>query len=653
VHPRDGTDRSGPDPLRIASEPSFSVKIHSPAIMNALRSVVKYYPSQDLSDGAIIEEPYAVVAHHFSELDTYANDRVHSTSDQDCVLDKFATSHVRALLDFVDKRVMVGFRAEKERNARGFYTYKYSWVSRRPGYTILFKSRGAKHWEAGVIMSTAGGPFTDPPSQWTTEYWNLRYNGTYLVRTSGLMYTSISDGEASFEQHSTIILPGQEIGNAQNPVIEKLIRNGRMYCRLIEKQCMYHRGENILPPIQMIDGLVMADADMTVNTEQDEDLSTDDLRSHKLRCPCPACQIKDQPKDGDDNVKPLFEDYDNLAPPCKGGPELTNHQCLLCPSEMRMFVFKTRRWLLLDVANLSEPEWDESMVDNLIMDQSKKQTLMSLSKSFSRTSKAAETLTQPFWSADFVAGKGTGLTFLFHGKPGVGKTLTAECIAAFTRRPLLVLTSSDIGTSPEQVEVNLTRQFIQAKSWGAVILIDEADVFMERRSTSDLLRNSLVAGFLRALEYYEGILFLTTNRVGSFDDAFISRVHVQLYYPDFTDEQRQLVWKTFIKKLERERKGYMRLSLAAKEYIQKSGMSNLKWNGREIRNAFQTAVSLAEYEGEKDEEGVILVTDEHLQAVVELSKGFKDYLNELHTVDEDKRAEQRFERIGSYREEGK
>jgi acetyl-CoA carboxylase alpha subunit len=47
------------------------------------------------------------------------------------------------------------------------------------------------------------------------------------------------------------------------------------------------------------------------------------------------------------------------------------------------------------------------------------------------------------------------------------------------------------------------------------------------------------------------------------------------------------------------------------------------------------------------------VTDEHLRAVVELSKDFKDYLNELHTVDEDKRAEQRFERIGSYREEGK
>lgn len=70
----------------------------------------------------------------------------------------------------------------------------------------------------------------------------------------------------------------------------------------------------------------------------------------------------------------------------------------------------------------------------------------------------------------------------------------AECIAAFTQRPLMILTSSDIGTQPSEVETNLTEHFKRAKSWGAVLLIDEADVFMERRTTADLLRNSLVAG---------------------------------------------------------------------------------------------------------------------------------------------------------------
>jgi hypothetical protein len=95
-------------------------------------------------------------------------------------------------------------------------------------------------------------------------------------------------------------------------------------------------------------------------------------------------------------------------------------------------------------------------------------------------------------------------------------------------------------------------------------------------------------GFLRALEFYDGILFLTTNRVGSFDDAFISRVHIQLYYPDFTDEQRQQVWKTFIDKLATDRGDYMRLNIDAKEYLRGADMRALKWNGREIRNGENT-----------------------------------------------------------------
>ena len=58
----------------------------------------------------------------------------------------------------------------------------------------------------------------------------------------------------------------------------------------------------------------------------------------------------------------------------------------------------------------------------------------------------------------------------------------------------MVLTSSDIGVSPNDIENNLTRHFKSAKRWGAVLLIDEADVFMERRTVADLTRNSLVAG---------------------------------------------------------------------------------------------------------------------------------------------------------------
>ncbi|KAK6953970.1 hypothetical protein Daesc_003932 [Daldinia eschscholtzii] len=122
------------------------------------------------------------------------------------------------------------------------------------------------------------------------------------------------------------------------------------------------------------------------------------------------------------------------------------------------------------------------------------------------------------------------------------------------------------------------------------------------------------SGFLRALECYDGILFLTANRVGSFDDAFISRVRIQLHYSDFNDDQRRQIWQTFVNKLAKERGDYMRLNIVAKDYIRGAEVRALKWNGREIRNAFQAAVSLAEYDAEKGEDGKIIITDEHLKS---------------------------------------
>ncbi|KAK7719795.1 hypothetical protein SLS64_001976 [Diaporthe eres] len=164
------------------------------------------------------------------------------------------------------------------------------------------------------------------------------------------------------------------------------------------------------------------------------------------------------------------------------------------------------------------------------------------------------------------------------------RKLRHECIADYTKRPLLSLTCSDIGVEPTKVERNLIYWFDMAQSWGAIVLIDEADIFMEERQPQDLARNHLVAGFLRALEYFKGIVFLTTNRVGTFDEAFISRIHVPIYYGEFTPEQRIKVWDTFFEKLELDREKTMRILSSAKDYVDSSELQNLKWNGREIRN---------------------------------------------------------------------
>lgn len=107
---------------------------------------------------------------------------------------------------------------------------------------------------------------------------------------------------------------------------------------------------------------------------------------------------------------------------------------------------------------------------------------------------------------DLVLEKGKGVIVLLHGVPGVGKTATAECVAASQGRPLLPITCGDLGLSPQEVETTLQTAFQLAQAWDCVMLLDEADIFLAQRTNQDVKRNALVSVFLRILEYYEGIL---------------------------------------------------------------------------------------------------------------------------------------------------
>jgi AAA+ superfamily predicted ATPase len=81
-----------------------------------------------------------------------------------------------------------------------------------------------------------------------------------------------------------------------------------------------------------------------------------------------------------------------------------------------------------------------------------------------------------------------------HGPPGSGKTSTAETIAAYTRRPLYSLTCGDIGATPTDMENKLFEHTQRANTWGCILLLDEADVFLVQRDMQDMQRNAMVSG---------------------------------------------------------------------------------------------------------------------------------------------------------------
>lgn len=86
-----------------------------------------------------------------------------------------------------------------------------------------------------------------------------------------------------------------------------------------------------------------------------------------------------------------------------------------------------------------------------------------------------------------------------------------------------------------------------AQSWRAVLLLDEADVYLQQRDGMQLERNRLVATFLRTLEYYRGIFFLTTNMLGTFDTAITDRIQLKLLYENLNSVARRNVFRHFLK----------------------------------------------------------------------------------------------------------
>ncbi|KAI9641150.1 hypothetical protein NHQ30_010580 [Ciborinia camelliae] len=164
--------------------------------------------------------------------------------------------------------------------------------------------------------------------------------------------------------------------------------------------------------------------------------------------------------------------------------------------------------------------------------------------------------------------------------------------------------------------------------------------------------------FLRMLEYYSGILFLTTNRVGAIDDAFRSRLHLTLYYPKLTGKQTRKIFEHNFQRIADINKDRNENELPNFDYQKsekkimqwaKQERKTLGWNGRQIRNAFQTVLALSEFRANKSESKNLTVTKKDFQIVASASMQFNHYLRQTHGVDEDIIAGREYMRAQSYK----
>jgi primosomal protein N' len=206
------------------------------------------------------------------------------------------------------------------------------------------------------------------------------------------------------------------------------------------------------------------------------------------------------------------------------------------------YALKNKEWVQFYVEDLEPMVWNEDAYSHLVYDEQQKDLVLSFVENHNAKNKASG-------SQDVIIGKGQGLIILLSGPPGTGKTLTAEAVADRTRRPLFYLQAEDLGVNPGQLGAKIKRVFEMATEWDAVILLDEADVFMAERNPNDVHRNELVSIFLRELEYFRGIIFLTTNLYSTIDSAFRSRVSLHLLFQQLSRGARESVWRKFLERL--------------------------------------------------------------------------------------------------------
>ncbi|KAK5956794.1 hypothetical protein OHC33_002282 [Knufia fluminis] len=555
---------------------SSSVEIMSPHIILALQKIINEYPDEHFwSDTVTMDSPYKPVFHYRDELAKYAG----SLGDEE------ATAHVKLLLTFCEKenRRAISEYEANVRNAIDKPSIRWSnlWMVYKPGHLL----------------------FTGAPSSLRcmeiVDSWERGGNcPAYIVQGKTFTHDGTRFG---YEEH--------ELGQSPYKGMKEL---SKLRCvphdyyeeREMAKKVLTTRGQKFISlkgsHYKTYSGTVSALANVRDWNHYGQFKEEPMIINSRIMVDAKWFSIMKSPN------RIQLDDYKPMPKDCTPEEEheyITERDLLLADHRLPGYALEIKRWCWFNIDLIKPVVFNTEAFASLLLPARQKSLVHSLVKTHVSGTDSFD---------DMIAGKGRGLVFVLHGCPGVGKTFTAESVADHIERPLYILNSGELGIQPKEVEDNLNKALMLAVAWNAILLIDEADVFLEQRSTQDLQRNCLVSLFLRTLEYYEGILFLTTNRITTFDPAFKSRVHLALKYNALNAASRKELFVNFISRTSKNPPVFDDGIL--------DRLAAVDINGRQIKNAVRTASALARDEG-------VPLSEEHLQSVLETIAEFEQDLS--------------------------
>jgi len=525
---------------------AHSIVIQSPWLKTALAQILKDYPGVACELKRLtFEAPFQPFVHRWAEFVEFMGDKS---------LDGTTKEHLTMLHDILQYEIGDSIKAFEDYVLNGVITFQHLWMIFQPGSLVLAAHKGplsAFELDESEYMENQCGKFLQLRCDC------IDYGGKNFGR-----YTEKINVSEFIGTKKITGLNAYPWAFHENPTAVRaaLVKRGQIFENLAGHHYKAYSGSAITwdregneVPTQVSGRIVV------------------DIASFNSYSPYPVRYLHDwHAKD----LERLAANKLRHGVADDGSVKLSPYHHMLCRSRTRGYSLKLKKWLDFFVEQVAEIEWNTDAFDKLTLPADQKELILAFSESQLQGSSFD----------DVVSGKGKGIICLLSGPPGVGKTLTAEALSEHLRVPLHTLSSGDLGSHPWEVESGLQRVLDLVARWNAILLLDECDVFLEARSAHDLERNKVVSIFLRTLEYYEGILFMTTNRVDNIDAAFQSRIHVSLEYPDLTIESRRVIWRNFL--------GASTPKAEVSE-TDVEELAELNLNGRQIKNILKTAQLLA------------------------------------------------------------
>lgn len=369
----------------------------------------------------------------------------------------------------------------KLQSSRPLVAFENLWLLYKPG-SIVYKRRNDTLLGLVVVGATkfnrepAAEKAADRVTHYEVEAWYYEYNGNVLTRTSTISRIEQYEGDQSIL--SLPLIPAKIYDKVDGGIGRSRLRTRGERLLEITKAGFAHRmyahsrssyhGQIVLDPAVYNERLAEQKRYQD-RCSRDYEWQWDVLPEEDLD---PSMEQLEDPEPTDGRGYKRLNDYHELDP---SKPE--QYQLLMPDGVMLLYprvgglALTTKRWMRFEIEGISRDipcAQPNQLQECLVAHEDDREVL--------RTA-----LCKYPDQADFVPGKGEGQVFLLHGPPGTGKTLTAECVANDLRRPLISLTWNDFhGAGGE--EQFLRRWFDLASKWGAILLIDEADVFLEKRS---------------------------------------------------------------------------------------------------------------------------------------------------------------------------